>query len=101
MDARYGMIRGEHEEAERSAPPPSAEVAEYEAALAGSAGRGQRPHRRRPPDARGRARARLAEVNAAIAARRAAAAAEAERPDQAARATIEDAVADVATAPPS
>ena len=63
--------RRSRERRRRRVQPRSAEVAEYEAQLAGVQGRGRRPRRRRPPDARGRAPARLAEVNARIAERRA------------------------------
>ena len=59
MDARYGAIRGGHERRRRRcAPRRQAEVAEYEAAARRRPGRGRRPHRGRPPPARGRARRR-------------------------------------------
>ena len=97
MESRYSSIRGEHESADAVRAAARADVAEYEAALAGvraeatariDAARGELEATRA---------ARLAEVNAAIAAKRAAAAAEADAAHQAARGQIEDAVADVAT----
>ncbi len=97
MESRYGVISGQHESADAVRAAAHADVAQYEAALAGvraeatariDAARGQLEATRA---------ARLAEVNAANAAKRAAAAAEADAARQAARGQLEDAVADVAT----
>ena len=56
MDARYGMIRGDHETADAVRAAAAAEVAAYERELAGGQGRGRQARRRGTPGARGRAR---------------------------------------------
>ena len=97
MEARYGSIRGEHESAD-------ADPRRRPRATSPSTRRRWRACAPRPPSgstplapsSRPYAAARLAEVNAAIAARRAAAAAEADAAHQAASGQIEEAVADVA-----
>jgi F-type H+-transporting ATPase subunit b len=97
MEARYGLIRGEHENADSIRAAANKDVAEYQAALAQvraeatariDASRAQLEQIRSE---------RLAEVNAQIAERRAAAAAEADAAREAARGEIETAVADVAS----
>ena len=97
MEARYGLIRGEHENADSIRAAAKRDVAEYQAALAEvraeatariDAARAQ--HEQVSAE-------RLAEVNGQIAERRAAAAAEAEAAHAAARGQIEVAVADVAS----
>jgi F-type H+-transporting ATPase subunit b len=96
MDARYGKIEADLEDAEATRAAAQQEVAEYNAALdavkteaAGriEAGRHQLEEQRA---------ARLAEANQRIAERRSAAAAEAEAARAAERSHIDDAVADVA-----
>lgn len=96
MEARYGKIRGEHEQADSVRQSAEREVAEYQDALA--AVRAEATARidaaRQTLDAE--RNDRLAEVNAAIAERRAAAATEAEAAKARAQASIDDAVAGVA-----
>ncbi len=96
MDARYGKIRGQHEQADEATAAAEREVADYQEALAGV--RAEAATRidaaRHTLDAE---RAdKLAEVNARIAERRGAAAAQAEEAKAAQREAIEAAVADVA-----
>jgi F-type H+-transporting ATPase subunit b len=96
MDARYSKIRGQHEQADEATATAEREVADYQEALAGV--RAEAVTRidaaRHTLDAE---RAdKLAEVNARIADRRAAAAAQAEEAKAAQRESIEVAVADVA-----
>jgi F-type H+-transporting ATPase subunit b len=97
MESRYGAIQGQHESADAVRAAAHADVAEYEAALAGVRAEAAA----RIDVARGELEAsraaRLTDVNAAISAKRAAAAAEADAARQAARGQIEEAVADVAT----
>ena len=97
MEARYGLIRGEHENADATRAAANRDVAEYQAALAEvRAEATARIDVARAQLEQERAE-RLAEVNAQIAERRAAAAAEAEAAHDAARGQIEVAVADVTT----
>jgi F-type H+-transporting ATPase subunit b len=97
MDARYASIRGGHESADAVRAAATADVAEYQAALAGVRAEAAQ----RIDAARGELEAlrsaRLAEVNARIADKRAAAAAEADAVRAAAQGQIEAAVADVAS----
>jgi len=96
MQARYGHIRSGHERAEASRTSAQSEVAEYEAALAAvQAEAASRVDAARQVIEAERAD-RLGVANAAIAERRAAAAAEVEAAKLAARDSIEAAVADVA-----
>jgi F-type H+-transporting ATPase subunit b len=97
MEARYQMIRSDLEEADDTRAQAQREVAEYQAELATV--RGQATERidaaRRQLETE---RAdRLAEVNARISARRAEATAAAEQTKAAARETIDQAVASVAS----
>jgi F-type H+-transporting ATPase subunit b len=97
MDARYGKIRGELEQADEVTAAAEREVAEYQEALA--AVRAEATQRidaaRHTLDAE---RAdKLAEVNARIAERRGAAATQAEEAKAAQREAIEAAAAEVAT----
>jgi F-type H+-transporting ATPase subunit b len=97
MEARYGLIRGEHENADSIRAAANRDVAEYQAALAEvRAEATARIDAARAQLEQVRA-ARLADVNGKIAERRAAAVAEAEAAHAAARGQIEVAVADVAT----
>jgi F-type H+-transporting ATPase subunit b len=97
MDARYGAIRAEHEEADALRAGAQAEVAEYQHALsqvkAEAANRVEAARAQLDTERT----ARLAEVNARIAERRAAAANEAEAAKVAAREHVESAVASVAS----
>ena len=95
MDARYALIRGGHEQADHARAAARAEVADYESALATvKAEANERVEAARQTLETERT-ARLAEVNAAIAAKREAAAAEAAAARAAVRGEIADAVADV------
>ncbi|HZB39750.1 MAG TPA: ATP synthase F0 subunit B [Ilumatobacter sp.] len=97
MEARYGLIRGEHENADSIRSAANRDVAEYQAALAEvRAEATARIDAARAQLEQVRAE-RLADVNGHIAERRAAAVAEAEAAHAAARGQIEVAVADVAT----
>ena len=97
MEARYGLIRGEHENADSIRAAANKDVAEYQAALAEvRAEAAARIDAARAQLEQVRAE-RLAEVNGRIAERRTAASAEAEAARQAARGQIEVAVADVAS----
>jgi F-type H+-transporting ATPase subunit b len=95
MDARYGHIRGGHEQADTARAAARAEVAEYESAL----GTVKAEANERVEAARlileAERSERLAEVNAAISAKREAAAADAQAAREAARADVAAAVADV------
>ena len=97
MDARYGKIRGDHENADSIRAAAKAEVAAYEAELA----RVKAEARQRIDAARmtleGERTAALAEANARIAARRAEAMAAAEAAKTAAAEQVEAAVADVSS----
>ena len=97
MEARYGLIRGEHENADSTRAAANRDVAEYQAALAEvRAEATARIDVARAQLEQERAE-RLAEVNAQIAERRAAAAAESDAAREAAQGQIEVAVADVTT----
>jgi F-type H+-transporting ATPase subunit b len=95
MDARYAHIRSGHEQADNARAAARAEVAEYESALATvKAEANERVEAARQTLETERS-ARLGDVNAAIAAKREAAAAEAAAARAAVRGEIADAVADV------
>ena len=97
MEARYGLIRGEHENADSIRAAANRDVAEYQAALAGVRGEATaRIDAARAQLEQIRAE-RLGVVNAEIAERRSAAAAEADAAREAAQGQIEVAVADVAS----
>lgn len=97
MDARYGKIRGDHENADSTRANAKAEVAAYEAELAAV----KADARQRVDAARitleGERTAALSEANARIAARRAEAMAAAEAAKAAAAEHVEAAVADVSS----
>ena len=96
MDARYRLIQGGHEEAERITEAAKKDVAEFEAQLAAIRAEAQQ----RVDAARSTLEAerseRLAEVNSRIAEKRAAAATEVEQARAAAQADVEAAVRAVA-----
>jgi F-type H+-transporting ATPase subunit b len=97
MEARYGLIRGEHENADSIRAAANRDVADYQAALAGvRAEATARIDAARAELEQVRAE-RLAEVNGQIVERRAAAVAESEAAREAAQGQIEVAVADVAS----
>lgn len=97
MEARYAKIKGDHEEAENMKASAERDVAEYEQALAGvraeAAGRIDVARQ----TLEGERSAQLEEVNARIAERRSAAAAEVAAAKEAARGSIETAVVSVAS----
>jgi F-type H+-transporting ATPase subunit b len=96
MDARYGLIRGGHEQAEQVTDAARADVAQYETQLAAiKAEAQQRIEAARATLDRERTE-RLTEANARIAERRAAAATEVEQARLAAQADVETAVRSVA-----
>jgi len=96
MDARYALIRGGHEGAERTTDAARADVSEYEAQLATIKAEVQRRiEAARATLDRERAE-RLTEVNVRVAERRAAAATEVEQARLAAQADVENAVRAVA-----
>lgn len=95
MDARYGLIRGGHEEADTARAAARAEVAEYESALATVKSEANERVDAARQTLEAERSARLAEVNAAIAAKREAAAAETAAAREAVSADIAAAVADV------
>jgi F-type H+-transporting ATPase subunit b len=97
MDARYGAIRSEHEEADRLRTTAQAEVAEYQQALAQVKAEAANRVEAARAQLDAERTAGLAAVNARIAERRAAAAAEAEAAKAAAREHVENAVATVAS----
>jgi F-type H+-transporting ATPase subunit b len=97
MDARYGAIRSEHEEADRLRATAQAEVAEYQQALAQVKAEAANRVEAARAQLDAERTAGLAAVNARIAERRAAAAAEAEAAKAAAREHVENAVATVAS----
>ena len=98
MDARYGLIRSGHEEAERITAAARGDVASYEAQLAAArAAAAKRVEAARTTLEAERAE-RLAEVNARLAEQRAAAATELENARTAVREDVETAVRDVAAA---
>ena len=97
MDARYSLIRGGHEQADNARAAARAEVSEYESALATlKAEANERVDAARHTLDSERA-ARLAEVNAAIAAKREAAAADAGAAREAVQADVVTAAVDVTT----
>jgi F-type H+-transporting ATPase subunit b len=96
MDARYSLIRGGHEEAEYVKDSARAELTDYETQLAAIKADAQaRIEAQRRILEQERAE-RLAEVNARIGEKRAAAATEVERAREAAGADVENAVKTVA-----
>ena len=96
MDARYGLIRSGHEEAEQLTASAKGDVANYESQLAAAkAEAAKRVDAARATLEAERAE-RLAEVNARIAERRAAAATELESARAAVQGDVETAVRDVA-----
>ena len=97
MDARYGAIRSEHEEADALRASAQAEVAEYQQALSHVKAEAANRVEAARAQLDAERTARLAEVNARIAERRAAAASEAEAAKAAARQHVESAVASVAS----
>ncbi len=97
MDARYGKIRGDHENADATRAGAKAEVAEYEAALASvKAESRQRVDAARQTLENERSAA-LAEANTRIAARRAEATAQTDAARAAAEDHIQAAVVDVSS----
>ena len=97
MDARYGAIRAEHEEADALRASAQAEVTEYQHALAQVKAEAANRVEAARAQLDAERTARLAEVNGGIAERRAAAAADAEAAKTAARQHVENAVASVAS----
>ena len=96
MDARYGAIRSEHEQADALRANAQAEVAEYQQALAQVKAEAAERVEAARAQLDAERTARLAEVNAGIAERRAAAAADTEAAKAAAHEHVENAVATVA-----
>ena len=97
MDARYSLIRGGHEQADNARAAARAEVSEYESALATvKAEANERVDAARHTLEAERA-ARLADVNAGIAAKREVAAADAAAAREAVQADVATAAVDVAT----
>ena len=95
MDARYAHIRGGHEEAEAARMSARTEVADYEAALAEVKAEANARVDAARQTLEAERTERLAVVNAAIAAKREAAAAESAAAREAVSADIASAVADV------
>jgi len=96
MEARYGTIRGAHETADSIRAAASADVAEYQAALAEVRAEASSRVEAARAELEAKRAERLAEVNARIAAKRVEAASEAEAARAAIQDQIEAAVADVA-----
>jgi F-type H+-transporting ATPase subunit b len=97
MEARYERIRSELEEADDTRAEAEREVAEYESQLAGVRAEATARIDAARRELEGERAERLAEANARISALRAEALAEAEAARNAARQTIDDAVASVAS----
>jgi F-type H+-transporting ATPase subunit b len=97
MDARYGLIRSGHEQADTARAAARAEVAEYESALATLKAEAHERVEAARATLEAERTSRLAAVNAAIAARRESAAAEAAAVRAAAEADVSSAVVDVTT----
>ncbi|HZX53824.1 MAG TPA: ATP synthase F0 subunit B, partial [Ilumatobacteraceae bacterium] len=97
MDARYGKIRGDHENADETRAAAKAEVAEYEAELAVVKGEVRQRIDAARQTLEAERTAALAEVNERIAARRVAAIAANDAARAAAAEHIEAAVADVSS----
>lgn len=97
MDARYSLIRSGHEQADTARGAARAEVAEYESALATVKAEANERVDAARQTLESERTARLAEVNATIAAKREAAAAEAAAAREAASADVASAVSDVAS----
>lgn len=96
MDARYEGIRSSHESADAERSSARAEVADYEGQLAGIKAEAARVVDAARATLETERQAKLAEVNAGIAERRAAAVAQADAVRVAARDQIHAAVSDVA-----
>lgn len=96
MDSRYNGIRNAHESADAERSAARAEVAEYEAQLAGVKAEAARLVEAARTSLEAERQAKLVEVNAAIGERRAAAMAQVEAAKLAARDQIAAAVGDVA-----
>lgn len=95
MDARYGLIRSGHEQADTARAAARAEVAQYESALATVKAEAHDRIEAARATLESERSARLAVVNAEIAARREEAAAQAAAARQAASADVAAAAADV------
>ena len=96
MDARYGKIRGQLEEADAVQADAEREVADYEQALAAVRAEAAQRIEAARHELDGERTEQLAAVNARIAERRGAAAAQAEEAKAAQRESVEAAAADVA-----
>ncbi len=97
MDARYRLIKGGHDEADRVTEEARADVAKYEAQRATARAEAQKRIEAARAILDAERTERLTEVNARIAQRRAAAATEVEAARAAAQAEVEHAVRAVAT----
>ncbi len=96
MDARYGKIRSDHENAEATRASASQAVTEYQAALAGVRTEAAERVEAARVQLESERSALISEANARIAEKRSAAAVKAEIDKAAARGSLETAVADVA-----
>lgn len=97
MDARYGLIRSGHEQADAARAAARAEVAEYESALATVKAEANSRIDAARATLEAERSAKLAEVNARIATKREAAASAASAAREAVRGDVAAAAADVAT----
>jgi F-type H+-transporting ATPase subunit b len=97
MDARYGLIRSGHEQADAARAAARAEVAEYESALATVKAEANERIEAARATLEAERSAKLAEVNARIAAKREAAAEAANAAREAVRGDVASAAADVAS----
>lgn len=97
MDARYGIIKGGHDEADRVMESAQSDVAAYDAQLAAVRAEAQQRIEAARNVLDGERSERLTEVNARVAERRAAAATEVEQARAAAQGEVEQAVRAVAT----
>ena len=96
MDARYGLIRSGHEQAEHITAAAQGDVADYESQLAAAKAEAAKRMDAARATLEAERAERLAEVNARIADRRAAAASELENARAAVRGDVEAAVSEVA-----
>lgn len=96
MDARYGLIRSGHEQAEQITASAKGDVANYETQLAAAKAEAAKRVDAARATLEGERAERLAEVNERISARRAAAATELENARAAVQGDVEVAVRDVA-----
>lgn len=96
MDARYAHVRSGHEQADQARAAAQADVAQYEAALAGVKAEANERIEVARRTLEGERQARLGAVNAGIAARREQAAADAAAARAAVRGEVATAAADVA-----